>query len=74
MGTLKLETRTFRNVKMLCLVCENELESRMVDDSLGAEVGEDGLIARVSGEVRLADGYGEHYICLKACEEDLIQL
>jgi len=40
-------------------------ESKLIDEALGSKVGEDGLISVVAGQVRLSDGYGEHYILLE---------
>jgi hypothetical protein len=66
---MRLEPRQFGHrgqIKMLCLVCENDQESRLVDRYLGKQVmNDDGLIAEVQGEVRLSDGYGDHYIRLE---------
>lgn len=66
---MRIEPRQFGNggsVKMLCLVAENENESRLLDRYLGSHVmNSSGLIAEVQGEVRLSDGYGEHYIRLE---------
>ncbi len=41
-------------------------ESKMIDECLGSFVGEDGLISTATVEVRLADGYGEHYLYIPA--------
>lgn len=48
--------------RQLLLICENEEESVILDGVFGNEVGKDGFIASVEGEVRLSDGYAEHYI------------
>ena len=53
----------------LVLVAECLEESALIDEVFGSRVVDgDGLIARrtVEVEVRLADGYGDHYIYLKA--------
>jgi len=47
----------------ILLIAETQAESRELD-CLGDQVGEDGLIATGKFELRLADGYGEHYIAL----------
>lgn len=44
------------------LICESEAESKIVDKLFGKNVGADGLIARRQVEVRLADGFREHYL------------
>lgn len=45
------------------LICESEHESQIVDTLFGNKVLDaDGLIARRQVEVRLSDGYAEHYI------------
>lgn len=50
----------------LVLICENEEESQMLDAVFGDMVQPDGLIAVVDhAEVRLSDGYREHYICVE---------
>lgn len=63
---MKLETRTFSRglpteKRMLVCVVENEEESKMIDYALG-----DRVPFEIKGEVKLADGYGEHYISLEA--------
>jgi gamma-glutamylcyclotransferase (GGCT)/AIG2-like uncharacterized protein YtfP len=44
------------------LISESEAESQILDQLFGNKVGEDGLIARRQVEVRLSDGYAEHYL------------
>lgn len=64
---MKVETREFNEgrVRHLIVLPEAE-ESRLVDWVFGDKLKSgDGLIASVMGEVRLADGYGEHYIRLE---------
>jgi hypothetical protein len=61
---MKVSTRKFENVRHLILVAETEQESLAIDSVMGAVVGEDGHIAGVSGEVKLGDGFREHYIRL----------
>jgi hypothetical protein len=56
----------------LVLVAECQEESRMIDECFGNVVLDgDGLIAKVSAEVevRLSDGYGDHYIYIKKPNE-----
>lgn len=61
---MRLELIKSRN--QLLLVSECEEESRMIDAMAGSQVLDgDGFIANIEGEVRLSDGYGEHYISLK---------
>jgi hypothetical protein len=53
----------------LVLVAECNAESELIDEVFGNKVLDgDGLIADLSveTEVRLSDGYGDHYIYLKA--------
>ena len=52
-------------IRGLVLESESEGESLLLDELFGAKVGEDGLIANGQCEVRLSDGYGEHYVYLK---------
>lgn len=49
----------------LVCIAEGDEESRLIDTAFGDKVGEDGLIAEFTGQVRLADGYGEHYLLLQ---------
>jgi hypothetical protein len=45
------------------LISESEKESTLIDELFGCKVVHpDGLIARRTVEVRLADGFREHYI------------
>jgi len=69
---MRIEPRQFlvsrnplRHKKLLCLVAETPQESKLIDDYLGCVVHEDGLVTEVKGEVRLSDGYGDHYIRLE---------
>lgn len=52
------------SVKGIVIISENSVESELID-VLGNKVGKDGLIVNVIGEVRLEDGYGQHYIRLE---------
>lgn len=47
------------------IVSEDLSESRILDEFFGSKVADDGLISNVTGQLRLADGYGEHYLQLK---------
>lgn len=68
---MRIETRVFKNETFLVLVCESEEESQKLDLVFGNKVKDDsGLIADVFGEVRLSDGYGDHYIRLKEHREN----
>lgn len=50
----------------LLLIPQNEEESLLIDSIFGDKVVDgDGLIAHVEGQVRLSDGYGDHYIRLE---------
>ena len=51
--------------EILILVAENKEESKLFDSVFGNKVEKDGLIAQIQGEVRLSDGFGEHYLVLK---------
>lgn len=53
-------------IKMLCLVSESEEESNLIDEYLGDRPFDaDGVGPVVKGEVRLSDGYADHYIRLE---------
>jgi hypothetical protein len=60
----RIETRKFGSRKMLLVISENELESKMIDAVLGSKVP-----VRVNGEVKLSDGYVYHYISLEQVKE-----
>lgn len=62
---MKIETRRFRRgllgeKKILLLIAETKEESQLIEECLGTEIP-----TAVVGEVRLSDGYGEHYIGLE---------
>jgi hypothetical protein len=61
---MKLTKRKFAgsDVSWLVLIAENESESAMIDETLGCC----NLPIIIAGEVDLSDGYGEHYIRLRA--------
>ncbi len=61
---MKLELRFRKHHNDVLLTCEHETESEILD-TLGNKPDEDGLIATGTYEIRLADGYAEHYIMLK---------
>jgi hypothetical protein len=64
---MRLESRNRGDVRILLLIPTTDEESRVIDGALGCKVQtNDGLIAKVTGEVRIADGYGPHYISLKS--------
>lgn len=63
---MKLESRDTFGVRQLLLVPENEYESKLIDEYLGREIGPDGIGPAVMGEVRLEDGYAQHYIRLES--------
>jgi len=47
-------------------ICETEEESEILDKVFGNKVKEDGFISETKGQVKLSDGYGEHYVQLGA--------
>ncbi len=49
----------------IVLISENEEESKILD-LLGDRVDADGIIENGEYELRLSDGYGEHYVLLKS--------
>lgn len=73
---MRVEKRTFANgqeekAKLLILVSENKEESELIDEVMGSKVGDNGFIAVCVGEVRLSDGYAEHYISLEPAHQIL---
>lgn len=56
---MKLESRHTHGKPSLVLIPETLEESRLIDACLG-----DKLPAIIQGMVKLADGYGQHYIAL----------
>ena len=66
---MKLELRRTSQPEAYDLVLiADEEESVLLDKAFGSRVGVDGLIAQVAGEVRVSDGYREHYIRLNKTE------
>ncbi len=64
---MRIEKRVrANNPARIILVAENERESKILDEVFGSEVGDDGFISSVSGQVKLVDGFREHYIQLQA--------
>ena len=69
---MKCELRYKKNergavvVRGLVLICETPEESALIDECCGDETDEDGLIFTGTYEVRLSDGYVEHYVFLTA--------
>lgn len=50
----------------LFLLAESEAESKLLDQVFGDRlINRDGLITQMEGDVRLADGYCEHYLLLR---------
>lgn len=47
------------------LLAETDEESALLDYALGKHVDPDGLIAKFTGELRLSDGLGEHYLLVQ---------
>jgi hypothetical protein len=65
-----VETRIRGREKSLVLIPTPE-EAKLVDEVLGSRVkNDDGLIAEVVGEFRIADGYGPCYITLRVKPEE----
>lgn len=50
----------------LVLICETTEESDLIDECCGNQVDDDGLIFTGHYDARLSDGYGDHYVYLKA--------
>lgn len=71
---MKVETRAN---KRLILLAETKEESDMIDRVMGNKViDSDGLIAKGTCEVRLSDGYAEHYLLIQPfteATEDLLK-
>jgi hypothetical protein len=54
----------FKN-HVLILTCENKNDSEFLNWLVGNKtIDSDGLIGNVTGQIRLSDGYGEHYLIL----------
>jgi hypothetical protein len=64
---MRLETRKTGGTPayQLLLIATSEEESKMIDEVFGNKVGDDDVIAVVTGTVRISDGYGEHYLRLE---------
>jgi hypothetical protein len=59
----RLQADHVTRVMCAVLICESEAESKIIDKVFGNKVLDaDGLIARRTVEVRLADGFREHYL------------
>lgn len=59
----RLQADHVTSIMCAVLICESEEESKVVDQVFGSKVLDaDGLIARRTVEVRLADGFREHYM------------
>lgn len=64
---MKLEKRQIlNNPPRIILIAESDEESELMDEVFGSEVKDDGFISNVSGQVKVADGFMEHYISLQA--------
>lgn len=63
---MRLEKRTFDKGKTyeIIAITESEKESQMID-LLGNDFTDRTFIP-IKGEIRLSDGFGEHYILLRA--------
>jgi hypothetical protein len=58
----------------LCLITEEEDESLALDLLGDTVVDDDGLLVRGTFELRLSDGYGDHYVLLKGEKEHVERL
>jgi len=62
--------RTPEGLRGLVLVVDDEAESLLIDECFGEYPDDDGLIGESTAEriveARLSDGYGEHYLYVKA--------
>jgi hypothetical protein len=56
---VKIEARETFGIKSVVLIPETTTESKIIDKFLGDRVPVD-----ISGQVKLSDGYGDHYISL----------
>lgn len=68
---MRIELRTTRvgdklEPRGLVCIAESKEESRLLDKIFGDKVGADGLIGERKCECRLSDGYGDHYVFIKA--------
>ena len=64
---MKIETRKRGfNDSSLILICETEEERKKLDQVFGKKVKDDGHISETKGQVKLSDGFREHYIELSA--------
>lgn len=66
---MRVELRVFKQddgtaITKVLLLCESQHESKVID-RLGDKFDVDGKGPSVRGEVRLADGFREHYILLE---------
>lgn len=66
---MKLEKRTFDKGKtyMVVALSESEEESKMIDLLGNDFTGRDFI--PIEGEIRLSDGFREHYILLRSTEK-----
>jgi len=60
---MRIDIREFEDAKYLLLIAENEGESSIIDQ-LSEPAGR--VPVNVVGEIDVSDGYGEHYIRLRA--------
>ena len=60
--------RTPEGLRGLVLVVDDEAESLLIDECFGEHPDDDGLIGERIVEARLSDGYGQHYLYVKARE------
>ena len=58
--------RTPEGLRGLVLIVDDEAESLLIDECFGEHPDDDGLIGERIVEARLSDGYGQHYLYVKA--------
>lgn len=64
---MRVETRKDKDGHWgLLVIAESKQDSEILDKMFGVEVGNDGLIATTTAEVRLSDDLSTHYVLAKA--------
>lgn len=62
---MRFETRNTFGTERLLVVAETPEESELIDRIFGKIVGNDGVIANITGQVRLSGDCATHYISLQ---------
>ena len=69
---MKIEARTGKDhltgkifPRGVVIIAENEGESKLLDEVFGKTVRECGVICNITGQLKLSDGYGEHYLWIE---------